>query len=69
MAAKKGKTKSAKVSGLKSKKLSAENAGQVKGGASPTISEGIWKSPAGHKDSVAWKLTGGLNTTLKGLGG
>lgn len=32
MAAKKGKTKSAKVSNLKSKKLSPNQAGQVKGG-------------------------------------
>lgn len=32
MAAKKGKSKSAKVPGLKSKKLTAGQAGQVKGG-------------------------------------
>lgn len=65
MAAKKGKSKSAKVPALKSKKLSADQAGQVKGGI--LISSAVaFKDPAVQKgihfkltDAAAWKLSNG----------
>lgn len=64
MAAKKGKTKSAKVSSLKSKKLSADQAGQVKGGL--TVATNIaHKGSIAHKDSVAWKLADGSISGFK----
>lgn len=57
MAAKKGKTKTAKVTDLKSRKLSAKAADQVKGGI-------LISSNLAHKDMVAqkgneaaWKLS------------
>jgi hypothetical protein len=49
MAAKKGKSKSAKVPGLKSKKLTTEQAGQVRGGVGIEL---------GHKDLVAQRPGG-----------
>jgi hypothetical protein len=58
MAAKKGKSTSAKVPGLKSKKLSADQAGQVKGGGNFEL---------GHKDLVGGlrgvEFKGGLPST------
>jgi hypothetical protein len=62
MAAKKGKTKSAKVSGMKSKKLSADQAGQVKGGLSISNQLGHKDISVGHKDISSWKLTGGYTS-------
>ncbi len=59
MAAKKGKSKSAKVPSLKSKKLSADQAGHVKGGI-------LISSTVAHKDMIAntgnaaWKLNAGV---------
>ena len=63
MAAKKGKSKSAKVPALKSKKLNADQAGQVKGGIliSSTVAhkdmEGVQKGIHFKlTDAAAWKL-------------
>lgn len=61
MAVKKGKNKSAEVTGLKSKKLSADQANQVKGGLS--VSTNLTpKDMVGHKDTAAsWKLIGNMD--------
>ncbi len=56
MAAKKGKSKSAKVSSLKSKKLGADQAGAVKGGALISNTQGVFKTPTTQVSNSAWKL-------------
>ena len=50
MAARKGKTKTAKVKSLKSKRLNADQAGQVKGGLLPAVNVAQKLAP-----STAWK--------------
>ncbi len=56
MAAKKGKTKSAKVSSLKSKKLNADQASEVKGGVLISGVKGVFKTPTTQVGNSEFKI-------------
>lgn len=64
MTAKKGKSKTTKVSSLKSKKLNAKQADQVKGGII-AVSVAPHKDWAAHKSPSGIKFIGGAGASWK----